>query len=1201
LRGTPLQMGPNFLKEVLRSLSVEDARDVLVISVIGAQSSAKSTLLNVLFGCGFATKAGRCTKGLYASILQCDDGRTLLLLDSEGLMSIEGRDHSFDAQLALMAMACSHLVVINHKGEVSRQLQELLEICLFAMKNLHVCRVQPKICFTLRDQSDRSRTVHQDALRMMRKHLHQAADGLGVQVGSMVDLDAEAIYLLPSAFASEVLPGGREVLRPTELFAEEAAGLRTKLLQWATEAANKDSSRGAVLSSLYDWYLHATSVWQVLERHGTDLLHFRSMQEIEMRKELTELVKLLARQHIDGPDGFNEEGRGIIDSAAAGLRDGRRETAQADNEVSAAVGVAKERTIQMMEAAFDARVGGGSFAPSDVEEARRQLRGPVQHAATLLCYTWNLQLQAFRNQDELRGLHLHFKAAVERVLATTGGVAAEVAKSLFATEWTSYEAAATARVEGTRRSRSDLAAEVALVFNHAAQRRRHLLHFQTLETASADAILRPRGDVLTGSAADWTGRCFRGGDPARAAADLQRKGTQVCEGLPRDFAGHGGAVALDERYAAEAMHAMNAVIASAVGRNDVATVSDYPTLLNLFHRSLRLRVFDIMATAEEARLKTQLQSLQGMRPQAEQDFIVVAQRHLGDVDRARMAATRFYESLSGWLDERLVAFAAEVRDEVLSEMPGPAGAAERAYQQSFVERNWFEVLLYVLDVNAYMQRMLRDIFAERKQMVVRRKAPQVENQFCQLGERLLDAVRSWSRTADLRFSSLQFHLERLCGNAGGEVWAILYQRFPIIADFAIEDQGKFISCFCDELSKLQDKGFDLVGRIDKAMVQQEAEVWSALRGCPSRCPCCGSKCNLVGEHSCHSCLHHVLPAFNGWRMAGSHEPNLDVCLSAENRNAAKRSGIDPSHVYPNLQEFLEAEHPDWLPFPQGGHGLLADGVLKAAWVNCRAPILRQYDMNDATPAEWIHAYDEPGRGLEVADLEKAFQALDQFRGPQNNSSRTITQIAQTPERLTSPGSPPTASTRLVGTPEPPDARSCGAPIWTQGTTHPRHIAADIGSAANGPTTAWAPRVEAIDATTVPQVALPSPQMKIRQESSDVAAGSGVDPRSARQIPYASVREEGAGRIDRMSGLPLRSEIRGNSRGRVDSHVPAGVAAVPIVSRVSPRPEQRRAEVSSMIPKPTLRRSLTPTCRTPGSREGLHRVPSGYGPPTWQPH
>ena len=37
-----------------------------------------------------------------------------------------------------------------------------------------------------------------------------------------------------------------------------------------------------------------------------------------------------------------------------------------------------------------------------------------------------------------------------------------------------------------------------------------------------------------------------------------------------------------------------------------------------------------------------------------------------------------------------------------------------------------------------------------------------------------------------------------------------------------------------------------------------------VRGCPERCPLCGSKCDLVGEHAHHHTQHHLFPAFHGW-------------------------------------------------------------------------------------------------------------------------------------------------------------------------------------------------------------------------------------------------------------------------------------------------------------------------------------------------
>ena len=50
---------------------------MIVISVIGVQSAGKSLLLNYLFGTQFHSSAARCTKGVYATIIQyvAQDGK----------------------------------------------------------------------------------------------------------------------------------------------------------------------------------------------------------------------------------------------------------------------------------------------------------------------------------------------------------------------------------------------------------------------------------------------------------------------------------------------------------------------------------------------------------------------------------------------------------------------------------------------------------------------------------------------------------------------------------------------------------------------------------------------------------------------------------------------------------------------------------------------------------------------------------------------------------------------------------------------------------------------------------------------------------------------------------------------------------------------------------------------------------------------
>ena len=76
----------------------EGNENILVVSVIGPQSSGKSLLLNTLFGAQFLSSAGRCTRGIYGSLLNIKDSNSgskykkILLLDSEGIQSTEKRD-----------------------------------------------------------------------------------------------------------------------------------------------------------------------------------------------------------------------------------------------------------------------------------------------------------------------------------------------------------------------------------------------------------------------------------------------------------------------------------------------------------------------------------------------------------------------------------------------------------------------------------------------------------------------------------------------------------------------------------------------------------------------------------------------------------------------------------------------------------------------------------------------------------------------------------------------------------------------------------------------------------------------------------------------------------------------------------------------------------------------------------------------------
>lgn len=103
----------------------------LVLTIIGPQSSGKSTLLNFLFGCDFATSEGRCTRGVYGTYFRFSDRSNafdgIFVIDTEGLFALTNETDenfddrkNFDSKLVLFCLAVSDFVIINVRGNLDQ-------------------------------------------------------------------------------------------------------------------------------------------------------------------------------------------------------------------------------------------------------------------------------------------------------------------------------------------------------------------------------------------------------------------------------------------------------------------------------------------------------------------------------------------------------------------------------------------------------------------------------------------------------------------------------------------------------------------------------------------------------------------------------------------------------------------------------------------------------------------------------------------------------------------------------------------------------------------------------------------------------------------------------------------------------------------------------------------------------------------------
>ena len=119
-------------------------KKVVSISVLGIQSSGKSTLLNTMFGLQFSVSAGRCTRGVFLQLLSiCGESTRkgpsyALIIDTEGLRAPEssGKAVTYDNELATFVIGLADIIILNIKGETMGEMENVLQIVVHELLRL---------------------------------------------------------------------------------------------------------------------------------------------------------------------------------------------------------------------------------------------------------------------------------------------------------------------------------------------------------------------------------------------------------------------------------------------------------------------------------------------------------------------------------------------------------------------------------------------------------------------------------------------------------------------------------------------------------------------------------------------------------------------------------------------------------------------------------------------------------------------------------------------------------------------------------------------------------------------------------------------------------------------------------------------------------------------------------------------------------
>ncbi|KAK2854312.1 hypothetical protein Q5P01_006973 [Channa striata] len=152
---------------------------LLVLTVLGVQSTGKSTLLNTMFGVQFPVSSGRCTRGAYMLFLRVGEDMKsemncdfIVLIDTEGLKSplLAQLEDSYehDNQLATFVIGLSDVTMINVAMENSTEMKDVLQIAAHAFLRMKQVGKKPVCHFV--HQNVAAVSAHAKAMTE-RKHL----------------------------------------------------------------------------------------------------------------------------------------------------------------------------------------------------------------------------------------------------------------------------------------------------------------------------------------------------------------------------------------------------------------------------------------------------------------------------------------------------------------------------------------------------------------------------------------------------------------------------------------------------------------------------------------------------------------------------------------------------------------------------------------------------------------------------------------------------------------------------------------------------------------------------------------------------------------------------------------------------------------------------------------------------------------------
>ncbi|XP_042137391.1 LOW QUALITY PROTEIN: interferon-induced very large GTPase 1-like [Peromyscus maniculatus bairdii] len=266
---------------------------LFVLSILGLQSSGKSTLLNALFGLQFSVSVGRCTRGAYMQLLKVDEKFTkelgfdyMLAVDTEGLRApeINNKSQNQDNELATFVIGLGNLTLINIFGENPSEMQDILQIVVQAFLRMKQVKISPSCLFvhqnvgevTAKDQTMEGRRRLEQRLDEMTALAAEQEECSNItRFSDVIKFDASShVY-----YFAHLWDGNPPMAPPNPQYSHNVQELKTGILRIAQE-----ESRGKIMK-ISDVKFRVQDLWKALVSENF-IFSFRNTKEVIVMSKL---------------------------------------------------------------------------------------------------------------------------------------------------------------------------------------------------------------------------------------------------------------------------------------------------------------------------------------------------------------------------------------------------------------------------------------------------------------------------------------------------------------------------------------------------------------------------------------------------------------------------------------------------------------------------------------------------------------------------------------------------------------------------------------------------------------------------------------------------------------------------------------------------------------------------------------------------